>query len=171
MNDAGPATAPDANEASVVDGRESFRLSLFAALDECARADVPRLWLCDRDFAQWPLGQPAMVEALTRWIGSKRQLTLIAADFGAFPARFPRWVNWRRQWSHVVRCLAAHEEVADQVPTLLLAPGAVAVRLHDPRRLRGRVYRDADEIARSLDLVDALSQRTDESFPVTTLGL
>jgi hypothetical protein len=174
MKEDEPAPATDALDdqlAQAVAGREAFRLAVLGALDECARARTSELWLCDRDFAHWPLGQPAMVEALTRWIGAKRQLTLVAADYTAFPARFPRWVAWRRQWAHAVRCLAAHEEVAAKLPTMLLAPGLIAVRLQDRERLRGRIYRDAQDIARCRDPLDALLQRTEESFPVTTLGL
>ena len=157
--------------ATPVEGRAEFPAALLATLDECAQAGVQQLWWCDADFSDWPLGQPAVIEALTRWIDSKRQLTLIAARYDRFTAHFPRWVTWRRQWSHVVRCLAVHEELAGQVPSLALASGLVGVQLHDPERLRGRLYREASDLRRCKDLVDALSQRTSESFPVTTLGL
>ena len=164
-----PAAAPD--EAQPIDGREAFGRSLLTALDDCAQAGTPQLWLCDPDFAAWPLGQPAVVQALTAWVNSRRRLTLIAADYSGFAARFPRWVAWRRQWSHAVQCLAVHEDVAVKVPALLLAPGLVAVRLHDRERCRGHVYRSPTDLVRCQEPIDALSQRADESFPVTTLGL
>lgn len=164
--------APAARQPSTpVDGRAEFHAAFLATLDESARDGARHLWWCDADFSNWPLGQPAVIEALTRWVDSKRQLTLIAARYDRFTAQFPRWVTWRRQWSHVVRCLAVHEELAGQVPSLALAPGLVAVQLHDPDRLRGRLYREAYDLRRCKDLVDALSQRTSESFAVTTLGL
>lgn len=172
MNDEDPAM-PDGSGAAAqpIEGREAFQRALLDALAECAAREAPQLWLCDRDFADWPLGRPATIEALTRCVGSKRRLHLLAADYTAFSAQHPRWVTWRRQWAHAVQCLAAHEEVAIQVPSMLLVPGVVAVRLHDRARQRGRIYRDATDLARCHDLVDVLLQRTEESFPVTTLGL
>lgn len=155
----------------VIETREGFAQAVLAALDECAEAGARQLWLCDRDFARWPFGQPAVIEALTRWAGSRRQLTLLAASYDGFAQRFPRWVHWRRQWSHIVQCLAAHEEVADKLPTLLFVPDRVAVRLHDAERYRGRVYRETADLLPCRELVEALSQRADDSFPVTTLGL
>ncbi|WP_428422962.1 hypothetical protein [Methylibium sp.] len=155
----------------VIDTREGFSEALLAALEACAEAGVKQLWLCDPDFARWPLGQPAVIEALIRWANSRRRLTLLAADYGGFAQRFPRWVAWRRQWSHIVQCLAVHEELADKLPTLLFAPELVAVRLHDGERYRGRVYREQADLVQCRELIEALSQRADESFPVTTLGL
>lgn len=163
--------AAGARDTQLIDGREGFSVALLSALEVCAEAGARQLWLCDRDFARWPLGQPAVIEALAGWANSRRRLTLLAADYGDFAQRFPRWVNWRRQWSHIVQCLAVHEELADQVPTLLFAPELVAVRLHDGERHHGRVYRESADLVRCRELIEALSQRADESFPVTTLGL
>ncbi|KQW66274.1 hypothetical protein [Methylibium sp. Root1272] len=164
------APAP-AGGTQVIDTREGFARAVLAALDECAEAGAQHLWLCDRDFARWPLGQPAVIEALTRWAGSRRRLTVLAAGYDGFAQRFPRWVHWRRQWSHIVQCLAVHEEVADKLPTLLFAPERVAVRLHDGERYRGRIYRETADLVSCRELVEALLQRADDSFPVTTLGL
>lgn len=170
-NDDTAEPAPAEGDAGRIDSRDGFHRALLAALDEAADAGSAELWLCDPDFDAWPLGRPAMVDALGRWVGSRRRLRLIAADYQGLPRRHPRWMAWRQQWSHVVQCLAVHEELVARVPTLLLVPGRVAVRLHDRERHRGRVERAATDLLRAGELIDALSQRADESLPVTTLGL
>jgi hypothetical protein len=161
--DSGPA-------AGSFEGRAAFEAALLAAFQYCARQRTLQVTCADTDFAAWPLGRTDVLQALGDWVGGTRRLTLIAAHYNVFPQRHTRWVNWRRTWSHAVQCLAVHEELATQVPTLLLTD-EVALRLHDPRRHRGAIYRDAADLARCRDLLDALTQRTEEAFPVTTLGL
>lgn len=159
---------PDAGR---FDSRVSFEAAFVAALDEAAQANANRLLLSDSDFTAWPLGRPDVVAAFGRWVRSQGRLTLLAADFSGLAVRAPRWMAWRRQWSHVVQCLAVHEELAGSVPTLLFMPRRLALQLHDREHWRGSVTRQPLELAHCADLIDALSQRADESLPVTTLGL
>jgi signal transduction histidine kinase len=64
------------------------------------------------------------------------------------------------------------EEHASQVPMLVYGPPSVALRMQDlTRHPRGRRYRSVSDIAACGELVDAISQRAEESFPATTLGL
>lgn len=171
MDDAMPTGGTTA-AAQPIDGRAAFRAALLVALDDCARDGVPEIWLCDPDFVEWPLGQAELVTALSRWVTPRRRLTLVAGSYDHLAQRCPRWVAWRRQWGHAVHCLQVREEAAAQMPTLLYGPPAVALRMQRMERvLRGRLYRDADDLAPLADLVDALTQRTHEAFPVTTLGL
>jgi len=167
MTEANPADGP---AEGAFEGREAFTAALIAAFEHCARQRSLQITCADTDFAGWPLGHPRVLQALTDWVGGTRRITFIAAHYTVFPQRHVRWVNWRRTWSHAVQCLAVHEEVATQVPALFLTD-ALALRLHDPVRHRGSVYRDLASLARGRDELDALSQRTEEAFPVTTLGL
>jgi hypothetical protein len=163
--------APDDAAPASIDSRASWHAALRDALRASADAGVMQLWCCDTDFADWPMGEPAWIETLTQWAGAHRRLTLLAADYSLVPARYPRWVAWRRSWTHVVQCLEVCEEDVARVPSLLFAPELLAVRLHDPVQHRGRVYRLPIELLHSRELIDALSQRASEAFPVTTLGL
>ncbi len=157
--------------ATPIEGRQDFQRELLAALEHCAAEGVAQLWFADLDFDDWPLGQPAVVDALARWAGARRRLTLLAAGYARVPQRFPRWIAWRQQWSHVVQCRVVQEEFVAQLPCLLLAPDRVAVRLFDRERYRGRVLREPVDLLRCRELIDALWQRSEEGFPVTTLGL
>lgn len=164
-----PAPVPSAE---AIASRADFERALLAVLDTAAGdAAAAPLWWCDPDFSTWPLGQPAVIEALARWARSHRRLTLLAADYRPLAQAAPRWHAWRRQWSHVVQCLRVHEEAAAGLPSLVLAPRRVAVRLHDREHHRGRVHRTPLELNRYAEWLDALSQRAEDGLPATTLGL
>ncbi len=151
--------------------RAEFQAALRDALGDMARTGCREAWWCDKDFAGWPLNEREVIEHLTRWAHAHRKLTLIARHFDEVALRHPRWVAWRRQWSHVVECLAFEDSEAAEVPTVLLANGLVTVRLADPLRYRGLMSREAGELQQQRELVDALSQRAVPSFPATVIGL
>lgn len=152
-------------------GRRAFEDAVRAALAEAAAAGWHELFLCDADFVNWPLGELAVVDSLTQWIGANRRLTLVALHYDEFARRHPRWVRWRDLWAHAVSCRAATETPADDMPVLLLAPGALALQLDDPLRFLGRVSRDPAVGVLARERIDVILQRSVEALPVTTLGL
>lgn len=155
----------------LIAGRSEFHASVRLAFADAAEVGCRELWLCDNDFSDWPLSELEVIENLTRWAQSHRKLTVLAQNFEAFARRHTRWVEWRRQWAHVVECRTHTELEAGQFPTLLLAPGLLSVRLVDPIHYRGSVSYDMADVVRGRETVDALLQRSAEAFPVTTLGL
>ena len=157
--------------ANLIEGRKAFEDALRAAFAEAAGAGWRELILCDPDFEHWPLGERAVVESLTQWIGGNRHLTLIATHFDEVARRHSRWVRWRHQWAHLVSCRAVVEMSADDVPVLLLATGALTVQLDDRVRFLGRVSRDPAVALLAREKVDVILQRSTEALPVTTLGL
>lgn len=157
--------------ATQVDGRKEFEAAVRAAIAGAAVAGWRELILCDPDFARWPLGERAVIESLTQWIGGNRRLTLVALHFDEFARRHSRWVRWRNQWSHVVSCRAATEIAAADVPVLLLVPGELTLQIDDPLRFLGRVSPDPAVAALARERIDAILQRSIEALPVTTLGL
>ena len=156
---------------TIIGTRIEFHDALRAALTEVAEAGCRELLLCDEDFAEWPLGERAIVELFTRWAGAQRRLVVLARSFDVIARRHARWVEWRTQWAHVVECRALEEGESGVLPTLLLAPGHVCVRLFDPERYRGNVSHEPLELVRERESFDALSQRSLTAFPPTTLGL
>ena len=116
--------------------------------------------------------QRARRRRVARALGdSRRRLVVFAHNFDEMPRRHPRFADWRRQWSHVVQCRTDPELEAEQMPTLLLVPGVVGVRLLDPVRYRGMVSGRAADHVECREAIDALLQRSVEAFPATTLGL
>lgn len=161
------STAPDA----VIVSRSEFHDALRESFAEAASVGCRELLLCDSSFADWPLGERAVVESLTQWSASHRRLTLLAEDFADLSRRHPRWVEWRQVWSHVVHCRTNSELEPGQMPTLLLAPGLLSVRLSDPVHYRGQRSHSPAEGLRCRELFDAVLQRSEEAFPASMTGL
>jgi hypothetical protein len=129
------------------------------------------IFLVDPSFAEWPLNERAVIDALSRWVDSSRSLTILAHSFDEFPRKQLRFVEWRRQWSHAVRCRNDPDLEAEQIPTAMLVPGAISVRVLDRVRYRGVTSARPIDLTETRESIDALLQRSVEAFPVTTLGL
>ena len=110
--------------------------------------DAAEIFIVDPTFADWPLNEPALIESLGRWIDSRKTLTVFAHDFSELARHQLRFVAWRRQWSHVVRCRSDPELEAEQLPTLMLVPGVTSVRLLDRVRQRGHRLASRDRSGR-----------------------
>lgn len=151
--------------------RGDFQAAFRQALAHVAEHGCRELYLCDRDFADWPLGDRESVDLFTRWAMSHRKLIVVAAQFDTFLRQHPRWVTWRRTWSHIVSCRQVAEEDAAAIPSMMIAPGVLSLRVHDPIHFRGRLSFTRPEEVRDWDELDAFLQRSAESFPVTQLGI
>ncbi len=156
---------------SAIGSRVAFQQAVRDALRDAADAGCRALWLCDADFAAWPLGERAVVDTLTRWVGSQRRLTLVASRFDAVTRLHPRWVGWRRDWAHVVDCRTDSEREAGDWPTVVLATGVVSVVLDDPVAFRGRLSREPADAAHARERLDALLRRSVPAFPPDVTGL
>lgn len=156
---------------AAITSRAEFHDAVRAALAQAAEAGAAEIVLTDPTFADWPLGERSVVESLTRWVESQRRLTLLAFSFDEMARRQLRFVEWRRQWSHVVQCRHDDELESEQIPSLLFMPGLVCIRLVDRVRYRGTVSARPIDLVECRETVDALLQRSVEAFPVTTLGL
>lgn len=156
---------------SQIGSRKEFHDAIRAALTQAADAGASEICMVDPDFDDWPLNDRAVVEALARWALSRRKLVVFGHNFAELSRGAPRFAEWRRQWSHIVQCRSDPEIEAQQVPTLLLVAGQVAVRLLDTVRYRGVVSGRASDQVECRETIDALLQRSVEAFPPTTLGL
>lgn len=151
--------------------RGEFHEAVRGAIAEAAAAGCREILCCDDHFADWPLNDQALVESLVQWATPHRQLTVLARNFDEISRLHPRWVAWRRNWSHVVVCRANNELEAGQMPTLLLVPGVLTLRLVDTLHYRGSVSRHGGDALRSREQFDAVLQRSEAAFPATRLGL
>lgn len=168
-----PAAASVGHRHRAFEGRREFDAALREALGRIAEASEAReIFLCDPDFADWPLGERSVVSLFDAWALSHRRLVVIACGFDDLARRHPRWVAWRQRWSHVVDCRLLGDVEASACPSLLHAPKVCTLRRLDVHRHRG-VYSEGDEpVDRAVRAqFDALLQRSEPGFPVTTLGL
>ena len=151
--------------------RADFIGAVRNAIGLAEQSGARELVFVDRDFADWPLNERAVIDSLSRWVDSSRSLTILAHSFDEFARRQLRFVEWRRQWTHVVHCRNDPDLEAEQIPTLLLVPGALCIRVLDRVRVRGTASNRPVDLTECRESVDALLQRSVEAFPVTTLGL
>jgi hypothetical protein len=155
----------------LIESQREFEEALREAFAMIATQGCREVLISDTDFANWPLGERAVVDLLAQWSISHRKMTVLALHYDEVTRRHARWVQWRRQWAHIVDCRVVDEFDAKEVPTLLLAPGVVVVRLVAGDTVRGSVSTDLGDIERARELVDAITQRSQEGFPASTLGL
>lgn len=151
--------------------RGEFHDALRQAFAEAAHVGCREMFLCDVDFADWPLGEPGVIDDLTRWALAHRKLTLLAQSFEAVVRRHARFVQWRRQWSHVVECRALEDAEPGELPVAMLADGVIAVRVFDAVHWRGSLSHDAGDLTRCREAIDEALARSTQAFPATTLGL
>lgn len=154
-------------------GREAWISGLRDALLALASADPPPrdLLLWSADFAEWPLDEAPVLDALSQWLRPNgRRLCLIGRDFEATARRHPRLVRWRRDWSHRIDTWTPTVPL-DGEPAGLLLSSALLVQLLDPVHWRARRVADAGAVRLWREQCDASLQRCEPAWPATTLGL
>ena len=155
----------------LIESRSEFQEALRQAFADIASAGSREIWMCDEDFSDWPLNDAQVIDHLSRWAMAHRSCTILALNFDAVQRHHPRWVQWRRERSHVVRCRTPDDADRLNLPCVLLAPGTVALRLVDRVLYRGSVSTHFADAARDRERLDALMQRSVDAFPANTLGL
>lgn len=155
----------------IITSRSEFHDALKEAFAFVADKGCREVFIADPTFSDWPLSDRSVLENLSRWAFTHRKLTVLAESFDEFPRRHPRWVEWRRQWAHVIDCRAVDEADRGQMSGLFLAPGIITLRVLDAEHYRASLSFDPVDSTRIRDAFDALLQRSEEAFPVTTLGL
>lgn len=155
----------------MLSSRSEFHEALRDAFAQAADIGCRELFISDVDFSDWPLGEISVVDSLTRWAMSHRRLTVLAQSYDDVQRRHPRWVTWRRQWSHVVTCRSLDDLEPGKMPTMLLAPGLVTVRLFDAEHYRASTSSVPADAIRAKEALDALLQQSVDAFPASTLGL
>lgn len=165
--------SPDAETPPPIGSRSEFAAAVRWALRTSVARGARRIVWVDRDFAEWPLNEPELHAELTDWLRlPQRRLVLLAAGYAELPRRHPRFVAWRRLWSHAVEPWSpADGSTASALPTLALDDGAVCVHLIDTLHWRGRAVVDSRAALLWREQIDAVLQRCESAFPVNALGL
>ena len=160
------------NEARGIDTRAGFRQAVLDALAAALERGAREMWWVDASFAAWPLDDPALIESLDRWVHlPQRRLQLFTHDFTALARAHPRFVQWRRHWSHCVLGRRPLDIEPAAIETLLLTDAATLLVLHDPSRFRGVLSQSGIEAGQARLRVDAITQRSEEAFTTVVLGI
>lgn len=152
------------------EGREDFRRLLRDALACAAREGWREIILSDPDFEDWPLGERAVAQSLQAWSGSGRRMVLLARSYDGVLREHARFVQWRRQWSHVVTAVACAGADRLDLPSAFWSPSWVLQRV-DVERSNGFC---GSEPERRVLLRESLAEwlrKATPAFPATTLGL
>ena len=152
-------------------GRESFRQLLQRSFAAAAEGGWHELLLSDPDFADWPLGEPAVIESLHTWAQkTSGRCIILARSYEEIPRQHALFVRWRCQWQHRVECFEYPPDAAQEVPSLLWSPHWALQRVEN---VRGWGISGAQ--ARRLQLLrssmDEWLARAVPGFPAVTLGL
>lgn len=145
---------------------EAWRQLLLRALAD----DVRELWWSDVDFADWPLNEPALIEALTRWARPHHRLHLLAQHYDEVAKRHPRFVRWRRDWGHLVDAWCVTDLPLAEHPGLCIAANH-SIELLDRWHWRAIASQDPADTQGMHARLDVILQRSTPGFPATTLGL
>ena len=96
---------------------------------------------------------------------------MVAQNYDAVVRRHSRFVDWRRNFAHVISCREPDEADVKDMPSILLAPGLLVLRRIEVTQWRASYSTDPADVIAWQDSLDALLQRSSEAFPATTLGL
>lgn len=156
-----------------IDGWPAITAALEALLLEAMAAGAPRIALLDPDFARWPLSSPAVLAALQAWGNRNRRLELLAPDWSACERRHPRLLAWRRGFDHLldIRRFDPADGVSDWPFALAVAARGACLRVLDLDDGRAVLRRGAADRQLALEVFDAIAQRSEPAWPLTTLGL
>lgn len=154
-----------------ITSRAEFGTAVAWGVQTAIERGARRLWFTDPHFADWPLDDPALLDALTAWLRlPQRRLVLLAESYDEVVRWKPRFVAWRRPWAHAIEAWTPQDPPAD-LPTWLLDDGPVCVAVADRVHWRGRCAVDAQQAHLLRQAVDAVLQRSVAAFPVNRLGL
>lgn len=172
MNDDTAAPQDPGAPPSALRSRADFNAALRWSLAHAIGSRSRRLTWTDPDFAIWPLGDPALLQQLTTWLKlPQRRLVLIAHRFDAVSRLHPRFVAWRRDWSHAIDAWSPSEGVEVRLPTLAIDDDRLCLQVFDSTHGRGRLSLDEQAVRAWRDEIDALLQRCEAAFPVHQVGL
>jgi hypothetical protein len=155
-------------------GRKDFQQLIRDVVAQAALQGWSEMIWCDLSFEDWPLGERVIEQGLQAWSMNGRKLTLLAKRFDAVLENHHRFVNWRRQWGHIVEAHAVSSASEEEFPSVIFAS-----------KLEGgwvmqRTQRDwckgfcGDEAWRRVQVREQLQEwlaKATPSFPSSTLGL
>lgn len=142
------------------------------SIDHALAVRSRRLVWIDPDFSIWPLDEMPLLDTLTAWLRlPQRRLVLLGHEYARIERQHPRFVSWRRDWSHAVDAWTPSEPDQVRLPTLLIDDQRLCLQVFDTVHWRGRLSLDERAVRQWRDELDALLQRCEAAFPVRQLGL
>jgi hypothetical protein len=155
---------------NMIQGRTQTLDTLRQTLLQALSSGVRELWCADPDFADWPLNELSFIEALTQWSEPHRCLHLVAQHYDEMLRSHPRFVQWRRDFSHAVEAWCAAKTEAARHPCVLVA-GERSFEILDRVHWRAVISDEPADALSRRERLDAILQHSSPGFAATTLGL
>jgi hypothetical protein len=161
----------DSIERSSTASRSEFTDVARGVLTRIDASPTRDLTLIDADFSPWPLNEPEVVSALTRWIRLPgRRLRLVGGRFDVVERDQSRFAMWRKPFAHAIECMTPTDLNPGDMPSLLLLDNG-CLELLDRERWQARWSTERRTLVLQRERLDALMQRCEAAWPVTVLGL
>ncbi len=164
------APAPESLPQGRLNGRSVFTQAVRDALRAAARESWNELILCDANYADWPLGERAVVESLQAWARGGRRLHMLAMDYAGVARQHARFVKWRQTWDHIIECRVCRSSDALAFPSALWTPAWVMQRI-DPERDVLVCDSAASRRVELRQMLDEWRRDSTPGFPASVLGL
>ena len=153
-----------------LNGRSVFVQAVRDALQAAAHEGWNELILCDANYADWPLGERAVVESLQAWSRGGRRLHMLAMDYSGVTRQHARFVKWRQTWDHIIDCRVCRSNDALAFPSALWTPAWVMQRIDAGRDVLVCDH-DAARRVTLRQLLDEWRRDSTPGFPASVLGL
>jgi len=152
------------------EGREQFQQLVRDALACAAHEGWHEIILSDATFVDWPLGERAVAEALQAWSRTGRKMTLLAKRYDDVMRMHPRFVMWRRTWSHIIDARSCSSADPLDLPSAIWSAGWVLER-RDLDRSNGFCGDEPERRVLMRQTLQEWLQKSSPSFPSSTTGL
>ena len=154
------------------DTRAAFAKHLQDAMERAQR----EVWIADRDFADWPLAEPAFTAALQAFLrqSAANQLRLLTLDPDRIPIAAPRFMQVLKGHAVNAQCRVVPAQAASrfgEACSMLIVDRSLLVRRFHRDHLRGAIEFDPAAARPWLDQFETLWEESSTTLASTTLGL
>lgn len=152
------------------EGRHAFAQLVRDALACAARDGWNQIILADANFEDWPMNERSVVKSLHSWSKTGRHITLLAHSFETVMRKQPRWVSWRKTWSHIIECRQCRQADPLDFPSAIWSRSWAMQRINLPL-CQGVSGAQAERRIHLRELLDEKIRNSSPGFPASVLGL
>jgi hypothetical protein len=151
-------------------GREAFEQLVREALIHAASDGWQEIILSDASFADWPLHERSVADALHAWSKTGRHMIILATRYDEVIRSHARFVSWRKTWGHLIDCRVCRVAHPADFPSAIWSRTWSMHRL-DPQRSVGTCGYERERALQLREVLDEKIRDSSPGFPASTLGL
>ena len=151
-------------------GQEAFEGLVRHAFERAAADGWPEITLSDPSFEGWPLGETSTIRALQAWAKPGRRLVVLAGRFDLLIQLQPRFMAWRKTWSHLVEGRVCSPSALAGLPSAILSRNWFLLRT-DAQAGAGQYGADRVRLQALHETLRSKFKVSGTGFAPTALGL